>query len=106
MKTLINGLSKDFIIDHTSRVVKQKEDWRTPEWVDEKNGIAKFTTSVNNIIFYEDEYCEGVRTGKSQRIELAPKDIIALAEKIKEINSVCIEDIYVSDDEILSLVFV
>lgn len=85
MKTIITGDGwQDYIVSHEVEVVRIGGN---PKFIDEANGIAEHKGNVTSIVFYEDEYSDGGKTGNAKRIELNTKTILILADKIREINS-------------------
>lgn len=88
---------QDFVITQDSRVVKINNG-NNIKYTDEPNGIAEYTRYVKDIYFYEDEYSDGGKTGNAKRIILKKEHILALADKIREIEKEVFEDIYVPDE--------
>lgn len=100
MKTLIEAPGwQDFIITHTTNVVKASNG-KDIKFIDEENKWAEYRGSVTEVVFYEDEYVEGCKTGNAKRINLKVEAILRLADKIRQINSTTTNELYIPDDNL------
>lgn len=84
MKTLFETSETDFILDQGTIYDRQPDNWKEPEWVDEKAGTVKYKKYVKSVFIYVPDFNN---PNISIKAKLNPNDILRLAEKIKEINT-------------------